>query len=115
MAATMSSNKSRNQNRKDGCKMDSAMQKKVLSQLKLRERSPLINAERLEGNTSNLSGDAFRIRGNVSGISGDVSKIWGNVSGIEGDVSKIGGDVSGIEGDVFEIIKILQETQKQVS
>jgi len=111
----MSSNKSRNQNRKDGCKMDSAMQKKVLSQLKLRERSPLINAERLEGNTSNLSGDAFRIRGNVSGISGDVSKIWGNVSGIEGDVSKIGGDVSGIEGDVFEIIKILQETQKQVS
>ena len=111
----MSSNKSRNQNRKDGCKMDSAMQKKVLSQLKLRERSPLINAERLEGNTSNLSGDAFRIRGNVSGISGDVSKIWGNVSGIEGDVSKIGGDVSGIRGDVSEIIKILQETQKQVS
>ena len=104
----MSSNKSRNQNRKDGCKMDSAMQKKVLSQLKLRERSPLINAERLEGNTSNLSGDAFRIRGNVSGISGDVSKIWGNVSEIKGDVS-------GIRGDVSEIIKILQETQKQVS
>lgn len=88
--------------------MDSAMQEKVLSQLKLRERSPLINAERLEGNTSNLSGDAFRIRGNVSGISGDVSKIWGNVSEIKGDVS-------GIRGDVSEIIKILQETQKQVS
>ena len=104
----MSSNKSRNQNRKDGCKMDSAMQKKVLSQLKLRERSPLINAERLEGNTSNLSGDAFRISGNVSGISGDVS-------GIRGDVSEIKGDVSGIRGDVSEIIKILQETQKQVS
>ena len=97
----MSSNKSRNQNRKDGCKMDSAMQEKVLSQLKLRERSPLINAERLKGNTSNLSGDAFRI--------------WGIVSRIEGDVSEIKGDVSGIRGDVFEIIKILQETQKQVS
>jgi len=111
----MSSNKSRNQNRKDGCKMDSAMQEKVLSQLKLRERSPLINAERLKGNTSNLSGDAFRIRGDVSGIEGDVSGIEGNVSGIEGNVSEIGGDVSGIRGDVSKIIKILQETQKQVS